>query len=448
MTDTRIESFDRIVLFLASVIFVGLGAFRASYPHNDFVPVYAGAHCLLQGCNPYRGTLLLYPPSILVVVFPFALFSFRTAWLLWFVISGGLFILAVHRIVALCSPVQKRLATALGAVILAGSSQLLAVAQPSTPAIALAAIGWYCLIRGRMLWGGTAALLLSLAIKPQIGGLLVIYWAVRGPHRRHAITAIAGSVTLLACGILIIQSRPESAQWMGSMHTNLASAVAPGAGADPGQASDAAMLNLQTVTSVFSQTRKVYNCVAYLIFGILLTAWLAAEMLLMRLKVDPAHDLLSMGALAVLTLLPVYHRSYDSRLLLLALPGALIVLERRRIEGILLCVLVALSSISIQHWLQLGLARAGLLEKVLHNKILLIVLLRESDLRLLVCFGLLLFALARWNTGSEVRAGGELMNDTLSGSEAPRSLSIPVSSRKPEGGWKLKEGDVETISLF
>jgi hypothetical protein len=130
------------------------------------------------------------------------------------------------------------------------------------------------------------------------------------------------------------------------------------------------------------------------------------------LKADHSLDLLSMAALAILTLLPVYHRSYDSRLLLLALPGTLVVLERRRIKGILLCVLVALSIVSIQHWLQIGLAHAGLLEKVLHNKILLIVLLRESDLRLLVCFGLLLFALARWNTGSEVPAGGELMNDT------------------------------------
>ncbi len=413
MTDTRGENFERMVLLLASVIFVGLGAFRASYPHNDFVPVYAGAHCLLQGCNPYRGTLLLYPPSTLVSVFPLALFSFRTAWLLWFVISGGLFILAVHLIVTLCSPVQKRLAMALSAVILAGSSQLLAVAQPSTSAIALAAIGGYCLIRGRMLWGGTAALMLSLAVKPQIGGLLAIYWAVRGPHRRHAITAIAGSVALLACGILIIQSRPQSAHWVSSMRANLASAVAPGASDDPGQTHDAvATLNLQTVTSVFSQTRKIYSGIAYAIFGILLTAWLAAEMPLMRLKADPAHDLLSMGALAVLTLLPVYHRSYDSRLLLLALPGALIVLERRRTEGILLCVLVASSIVSIQHWLQVGLTRTGVLDKVLHHKILLVVLLRESDLRLLVCFGLLLFALVRWNTGSEVRAGGELMNET------------------------------------
>jgi hypothetical protein len=412
MTDTRRENFERTLLFLASVVFVGLGAFRAHYPHNDFVPAYAGAHCMLQGCNPYRGTFLLYPPSILVAVSPLALFSFRTAWLLWFAISGGLFILAVHLVVALHSTDQKRLATAIGAVILAGSSQLLAVAQPSTPAIALAAIGGYCLIRGRMLWGGTAALMLSLAVKPQIAGLLAVYWAVRGPHRRHAITAIAGSVALLACGILIIQSRPESAQWTSNMHTNLARAVAPGASLNP-EANDAvAMLNLQTVTSVFSQTRKIYNAIAYVIFGILLIAWLAAEMPLTRLEADHSLDLLAMAALAILTLLPVYHRSYDSRLLLFALPGALIVLQRRRIEGILLCVLVALSIVSIQHWLQLGLARTGLLEKVLHNKILLIVLLRESDLRLLVCFGLLLFALARWNTGSEVRAAAELMNDT------------------------------------
>lgn len=406
MTDTRRRNFEKTILVVASLLFVGLGALRASYPHNDFVRAYAGAYCLLHGCNPYHGTSLLYPPSTLVAVLPLALFSFRTAWLLWLAASGGLLILAVHLVVTLCPPAQRRLAALLGAVILAGSSQLVAVAQPSAPAIALAAIAGYCLIRGRMLLGGTVALGLSLAIKPQIAVLLAIYWAVRGPHRRYAIAAIAGSMAILACGILIIQSRPESAQWATSLRANLADALAPGAVNDPGQANEAsAFLNLQTVTSVFSQSSKIYNGAAYVIFGIFLALWLAAEMRLMRLKADPAHDLLSMGALAVLTLLPVYHRSYDSRLLLLALPAALIVLERRRVDGILLCLLVASSIVSIQHWLQLGLERSGLLEKVLDNKVLLIVLLRESDLRLLVCFGLLLFAILRWNTGSEVRAG-------------------------------------------
>jgi hypothetical protein len=405
MADARKGIFEKAVLVLASLVFLGLGAWRASYPHNDFVPAYAGARCLLAGCDPYRDSFLLYPPSILMAVFPLAFFSFRTAWVLWLVLSGGLFILAVHLVVALCPPAQRRLATVLGAVILAGSSQLLAVAQPSAPAIALTAIGGYCLIRGRMFWAGTAALALSLAIKPQIGGLLAIFWAVRGPHRRHAMAAIAASVALLVAGILSVQSRPQSAQWASSLRTNLASAAAPGAIDDPGEADQAsAILNLQTVTSVFSQNREIYNGAAYVVFAVLLAAWLAAETRLMRVTEGPVRVLLSTGALAVLTLLPLYHRSYDSRLLLLTLPSALVVLERRRVEGILLCILTASSIVSIQHWLQRWLERAGLLERVLHNKVLLIALLRESDLRLLLCFGLLLAAALRWERGQ----GGDL----------------------------------------
>lgn len=94
MTDTRRRNFEKTILVVASLLFVGLGALRASYPHNDFVRAYAGAYCLLHGCNPYHGTSLLYPPSTLVAVLPLALFSFRTAWLLWLAASGGLLILA------------------------------------------------------------------------------------------------------------------------------------------------------------------------------------------------------------------------------------------------------------------------------------------------------------------------------------------------------------------
>lgn len=136
----------------------------------------------------------------------------------------------------------------------------------------------------------------------------------------------------------------------------------------------------------------MYNAVAYIVFGLLLAAWIAAAM---RMKPGCTNDLLSMGALAVLTLLPVYHRSYDSRLSLLALPAGLTVLHRWRAVGVLLCGLIVWSIVSLQYWIQLALTRAGLLPKVLNNKVLFIALLRESDLRLLLCFGLFLLAAMR-----------------------------------------------------
>jgi hypothetical protein len=119
------------------------------------------------------------------------------------------------------------------------------------------------------------------------------------------------------------------------------------------------------------------------------------------------NHLLSLGALSVLTLLPVYHRNYDSRLLLLSIPAALIVLERRRIIGACLCVLVALATVSIQYWAQLILKRDGLLQTVQRNKPLLILLLRETDIRLLVIFFLFMVALfnVRDPMHSEARSG-------------------------------------------
>lgn len=91
---------------------------------------------------------------------------------------------------------------------------------------------------------------------------------------------------------------------------------------------------------------------------------------------------------------------------------SLVVPERRRVEGILLYALTASSIVPIQHRLQLWLQCTGLLNRVLHNKVLLIVLLRESNLRLLMCFGLLLVEVARWKADTEVRSRGDSMSET------------------------------------
>ncbi len=394
MAEDRSNILEKAVLALAFAVCVALGACRARYPYNDLLPSYAGERCLLHGCDPYGGTRLLYPPSSLMAMAPLGLFNFRTAWLLWFVLNSGLLLVAVILVAGLCPREDRRLATVLGAIVLAGSSQLLSLAQPSALAISLAAIGGSCLIRGRMLWMSAAALMLSLAVKPQIGGLLAVYWAVRGPHRRVAIAAIAGALALFLGGILILNVRPTSARWAAELRANLSGVVAPGGTGDPRPANllAPATLNLQTVTSAFSADEKIYDGAAYTTFALLLAVWVAAAM---RMKPGATDDLLSMGALAVLTLLPVYHRSYDSRLLLLALPAGVIVLRQRRSEGLLLCALIASATVSFQHWMQLALTHAGLLADVLNHKVLLIALLRESDLRLLLCFGLLLLAALR-----------------------------------------------------
>jgi hypothetical protein len=160
---------------IAALIFLVLGGLRAFYIWNDFVPVYAGARCLLRGCNPYGTGELVYPPSTLLVLSPLALFQYPAAWLIWFLLNGALFVAAVVLVLSLCPKRHRWLTTTLGAVFLAGSSQLLILAQPAAFAGSLLVIGVYFFLRGRALLVGTVLLMLSLAVKPQLGGLIVLY---------------------------------------------------------------------------------------------------------------------------------------------------------------------------------------------------------------------------------------------------------------------------------
>ena len=65
---------------------------------------------------------------------------------------------------------------------------------------------------------------------------------------------------------------------------------------------------------------------AYLIIGTLLLCWVIAT-----LRVRPSHTmaLLALAPIVSLTLLPVYHRAVDARLLMLAVPACSMLLAKR-----------------------------------------------------------------------------------------------------------------------
>jgi hypothetical protein len=394
----------------AALAFFLLGGLRAQVDRNDFVPVYQGARCLLHGCNPYGTGELLYPPSTLLVLSPLAVFPYPVAWLLWFLLSGALFISAVVAVLSLCPDRHRWLATTLGAVLLAGSSLLLILGQPSAFSVSLLAIGTTLFLKGRNLPLGAVLVTLSLAVKPQMGALVVLYLFLRGIHRRYAALSMVGAFALLLCGGFILKMDPQSADWRASLKSNVSRAVTPGATDDPRPANEhaAAALNLQTVTSVFFVDEKAFNDAAYGIFAVLFIVWGIAAF-----RISPKLDnhLQSIAAVTVLTLMPVYHRNYDSRLLLLAIPGAVIAFGRRPVLGTAISILTALTTISLQHWVELSLVHHGLLHFVMNSKTLLILLLRESNIRLLVLY--CLFVIALLDAPAPVEAGTDLDTKTL-----------------------------------
>jgi Glycosyltransferase family 87 len=431
-----------LVLGIAAIVFFAIGAGRAFRASYDFVPVHTGARCLLHRCNPYdtkqleqqfsagggRPTELpsweidmpVYPPSTFLVLSPLALLRFPIARLLWFLLNGCLFVTSAGLILSLCTGPQRWLATALASFILATSGILLVLGQPATFSISLVIIGCYLFVRGRFVPLGAFLFMLSLAVKPQIGGLIVVYLLAQRIHWRYAAVALTGALALLLSAGLILRSHPRSSDWTSTLRANLSSTLSPGGSADPRPANIEAVgdANLQTLTSIFFSDARMFNAAAYAIFLIFLAALI---MVVLRVNAGREFQFLALAAVSVLSLTPVYHRFYDTRLLLLTIPAVLIVFQRRRFLGALIAFLTLLAVISVQYRVQVFLLQHAEWQTVLEHKFLFILLLRQQNLELLMLFWLYLFAIV------SVRSSGA--------PEMEASAAIPLHGVRQEVSW-------------
>jgi len=403
-----------LVLGISAIIFFAVGGARVFRSSNDFVPAYTGARCMLHGCNPYDASQLeqqffyaggranelpswdidvpVYPPSTFLVLSPLALLQFPVARLLWFLLNSCLFVTSVGLILSICPQQHRWLATILGSLVLATSGILLVLGQPAVCAISLVVIASYLFLRGRLFPLASFLFMLSLAVKPQIGGLIVLYFLAQKTEWRYAAAALAGALAILLSAGLILHLRPRSAGWPSTLRANLAATLSPGGSADPRPTNQQSIgdTNLQALTSIFFAEARIFNAVAYAVFAVLLAAWIMA---IVRTNASPQLHFLALGALSVLSLTPVYHRFYDTRLLLLTIPATLIVFEKRRLLGVLITVLTVLAVISVQYRLQIFLLQHAKWQRVLQNKWLFILLLRQQQLELLILFCLYLFAI-------------------------------------------------------
>ena len=76
--------------------------------------------------------------------------------------------------------------------------------------------------------------------------------------------------------------------------------------------------SLQTAISYFRDDPRIYNLVSYLVCGVLLLAWGVRSL---RSRFSQRGAWLALAAVVPLTLLVIYHRAYDARLLLLTVPA-------------------------------------------------------------------------------------------------------------------------------
>jgi hypothetical protein len=334
----------------------------------------------------------VYPPSTFLVLAPLALLRFPVARLLWFLLNGCLFVTAAGLILSVCPRSHRWLATTLVSFFLVTAGILLVLGQPAVFAISLVIIGSCLFLRGRLVPLGALVFLLSLTVKPQIGGFIVLYFLVQRIYWRYAAFALAGAALLLLCASLILGHHPRSARWASTLHGNLSATLSPGGSADPRPANRQAIgdENLQAFTSIFIADAGRFNVAAYAVFVVLLGAGMVG---VLRANRGPELHMVALGALSILTLTPVYHRFYDTRLLLLSIPAVVIVFQKRRVLGAVIAVLTVLTTVSVQYRVQMFLLQQAKWQSVLANKFLFILLLRPQNLVMLILILLYLAAI-------------------------------------------------------
>jgi Glycosyltransferase family 87 len=347
--------------------------FRSNALHAvDYKTVYSSARCLPDGCNPYDSAQIdqayrrgggdvsaesdmsafapfqaLYPPSALFWFVPFALFPWTASLILWIAVSAILFVLATLAMVDLCR-FTSTIPFILIGLFTATSTMLLSTAQPSTSAISLCVLGIWCLVTNRFPIAGIAAFALSLTIKPQLGGLILIYFLLAGGLFTRRFFQIAATTVLLSLpGIIWASSSPSSAHWMHDMSVNLAGGATPGHLNDPGPTGLTPYLisDLQAVFSLFSNDPSFYNHVTWVVVGVLLLLWAYVAW---RAPASIHKTLLGIAAIACIDLLPVYHRHYDIRILLLTFPAIAQLIQKGGLARVL-AILVGILSIVGTH---------------------------------------------------------------------------------------------------
>ena len=317
------------------------------YGTTDFRAVYYGTRSLLQHHNPYdvrelerivreedgerpfetiqqhqAVVLCINLPTTFLFVAPMALLPFAIAQVLWLALLAGSLILAAFLIWKLSERFSPIVSLLLICTVLANSEGVFLGGNTAGIAVSLCLVAVWCFVEERFVPAGILCMALSLAIKPHDSGFVWLYFLLAGgASRKRALQSLAVTVVMAFSAILwVSQIAPN---WMQDWQSNFAISARGGIN-DPGPSSSVGfhnldpVIDLQSVISVFRVDPRVYNLITYLVCGSLVLLWLIATR---KFRFSSASARLALAAIVPLTLLITYHRPWDAKLLLLAVPA-------------------------------------------------------------------------------------------------------------------------------
>ena len=321
----------------------------------DFRALYEGTACLLHGHDPFNpeevrayyaatGDAALYPgwalytlsllnylPTVYLLVAPFALLPWATAQLLWTGLTAAVFLVALFLMWKEGDGKATLLSGALLAFLVANSEITLSGGNAAGLAVGLAVIGAWCFLHQRHSAIGVLCLAASLAMKPHDGGLVWLYFVLAGGRGRRQAWRTLG--VCAALGIAAAVWAGEVApHWIPELRAVMATYASHGGANDPGILGSphtsfrqygravypGMVCDLESVVAVFRDDARFYNPVTYLFCAPFLLLWA-----LRVTRSPPVRDsaYLALAAVVPFTLLVTYHRTTDTKLLMLTVPA-------------------------------------------------------------------------------------------------------------------------------
>jgi hypothetical protein len=270
----------------------------------------------------------LLPPPTLMVMSPLALLPRGAALWVWYAVQWALLIGAIGTLCSLANRPAldpRAMLLAAGVLLLGPVQSGVQAGQLSLPATACIVLALALDVRGRPIVAG-CLLALAMALKLQLAAPFIVYFALCSRWRIvFAAACLFAGITLLA----IIRLELADVDWMSTWLANVRRST--GAGGLNDFAAGVAMdhlLNLQLPLYAVTGNRAAAQIGALALVSI---AAIVYALRLRRAADGPTRNPLPLIApLAVLTLLPVYHRYYDATLLIIPLAWAVARFPRSR----------------------------------------------------------------------------------------------------------------------
>lgn len=317
----------------------------------DFGGIYYGARCAIHHEDAYLPAAVLHEfesdggvfpkrdpdvaeisrivitigvnlPTALLLIAPLAMLPWGVAQILWVSLTVVLLLVAAYLGWSLAGDFAPVMTGCLISLMLINCMQLLSVGNVAGIAVSLCIIATWCFLENRYIAAGVVLFALSLALKPHDSGFVWLFFLLAGGDLRKRALQTLGVIALVGA-LAAIWIAPSSPRWFQELHENHVVVSQVGSTSDPAitgvtSGKIGSILDLQAALSVFVKEPRTYNLISYLVIGPLICFW---AFFTSRRRVTREQSFLALAAISALTLLPLYHRPYDAKLLILALPA-------------------------------------------------------------------------------------------------------------------------------